>query len=56
MKKLKIILLIILLLIPSIFNFYPDKIEAKTIAELREELSASRAISKFCINDDTMLP
>ncbi len=38
MKKLKIILLIILLLIPSIFNFYPDKIEAKTIAELREEL------------------
>ena len=24
--------------------------------ELREELSASRAISKFCINDDTMLP
>lgn len=38
MKKLKIILLIILVLIPSIFNFYPDKVEAKTIAELREEL------------------
>lgn len=38
MKKLKIILLIILMLIPSIFNFYPDKVGAKTIAELREEL------------------
>lgn len=38
MRKLKIILLIILMLIPSIFNFYPDKVEAKTIAELREEL------------------
>lgn len=38
MKKIKIILLIILMTIPSIFNFYPEKVSAKTIAQLRQEL------------------
>jgi len=38
MKKLKIILLIILMLVPSILNFYPEETSAKTIAELRQEL------------------
>lgn len=38
MKKLKIILLIILMTIPNIFNFFPDKTEAKTIRDLRNEL------------------
>ena len=38
MKKILIPLFIFLMLIPSIFNFYPEKVEAKTIAQLREEL------------------
>ena len=38
MKKIVIPLFIFLMLIPSIFNFYPEKVEAKTIAQLREEL------------------
>ena len=38
MKKILIPLFIFLMLIPSIFNFYPEKAEAKTIAQLREEL------------------
>lgn len=36
MKKFKIVFLIILMLIPSLFNFY--QVEAKTIADLRQEL------------------
>lgn len=38
MKKVKIILLIILMLVPSIFNFFPEKIDAKSIRDLRREL------------------
>ena len=38
MKKVKIILLIFLMLVPSIFNFFPEKIEAKSIRDLRREL------------------
>lgn len=38
MRKLKIVLLIILMLVPNIFNFFPEKTSAKTIAELRQEL------------------
>lgn len=38
MKKLKIFLFICLMLIPSVFNFYPEETSAKTIAELRQEL------------------
>jgi len=40
MKKLKVILLIIIMLVPSIFNFYPEEVTAKTIADLRRELQA----------------
>lgn len=38
MKKIKIILLICLMFIPSIFSFSPQETDAKTIAELRQEL------------------
>lgn len=38
MKKLKVILVITLMFIPNIFNFYPETINAKTIADLKEEL------------------
>jgi len=38
MKKILILLLAFLIFVPSIFNFYPIEAEAKTIADLREEL------------------
>lgn len=38
MKKFKIVFLILLMLVPSLFSFY--KVDAKTIADLRKELQA----------------